>query len=97
MKVNYKTRALDVVRLIENNTEVFWEKEYNNFPNTWGGSNALIKQIVKDLLIMINLPYSKELAGFVRYIVECPNTMKYSEYKRSLIGKTIEDVIFELK
>ena len=96
MKVNYKTRALDVVRLIENNTEVFWEKEYNNFPNTCGGSNALIKQIVKDLLIMINLPYSKELAGFVRYIVECPNTMKYSEYKRSLIGKTIEDVIFEL-
>ena len=44
---------------------------------------------------MINLPYSKELAGFIRYIVECPNTIRYSEYKRSLIGKTVEDVIFE--
>lgn len=44
---------------------------------------------------MINLPYSKELAGFIRYIVEYPNTIRYSEYKRSLIGKTVEDVIFE--
>jgi hypothetical protein len=44
---------------------------------------------------MINLPYSKELAGFIRYIAECPNTIRYSEYKRSLIGKTVEDVIFE--
>jgi hypothetical protein len=44
---------------------------------------------------MINLPYSKELAGFIRYIVECPNDTIYSEYKRSLIGKTIEDVIFK--
>ena len=64
------------------------KKEYNNFPNTWGGVNALTKQVVKDLLVMINLPYSKE-------IVECPNTLRYSEYKRSLIGKTVEDVIFE--
>ena len=70
-------------------------KEYNNFPNTWGGVNALTKKVVKDLLVMINLPYSKELAGFIRYIVECPNTTRYSEYKRSLIGKTVEDVIFE--
>lgn len=44
---------------------------------------------------MINLPYSKELVGFIRYIVECPNTIRHSEYKRSLIGKTVEDVIFE--
>lgn len=60
-----------------------------------GGVNALTKQVVKDLLVMINLPYSKELAGFIRYIVEYTNTIRYSEYKRSLIGKTIEDVIFE--
>lgn len=39
----------------------------------------------------------KELAGFIRYVVEYPNTIRYSEYKRSLIGKTIEDVIFEPK
>ena len=71
------------------------EKEWNNFPNTWGGVNALTKKVVKDLLVMINLPYSKELAGFIRYIVEYPNTIRYSEYKRSLIGKTVEDVIFE--
>ena len=57
--------------------------------------NALTKKVVKDLLVMINLPYSRELAGFIRYIVEYPNTIRYSEYKRSLIGKTVEDVIFE--
>lgn len=95
MKITYKTNVLDVIRLVENNTPALWEKEYNKFPNTWGGVNALTKQVVKDLLVMINLPYSKELAGFIRYIVEYPNTIRYSEYKRSLIGKTIEDVIFE--
>lgn len=87
MKITYKTNVLDIIRLVENNTPALWEKEYNNFPNTWG--------VVKDLLVMINLLYSKELAGFIRYIVECPNTIRYSEYKRSLIGKTVEDVIFE--
>lgn len=87
MKITYKTNVLDVIRLVENNTPALWKKEWNNFPNTWG--------VVKDLLVMINLPYSKELAGFIRYIVECPNTIRYSEYKRSLIGKTVEDVIFE--
>ena len=71
------------------------KKEWNNFPNTWGGVNALTKKVVEDLLVMINLPYSKELARFIRYIVEYPNTINYSEYKRSLIGKTVEDVIFE--
>lgn len=95
MKITYKTNVLDIIRLVENNTPALWEKEYNNFPNTWGGVNALTKQVVKDLLVMINLPYSKELAGFIRYIVECPNAIRYSEYKRSLIGKTVEDVIFE--
>lgn len=87
MKITYKTNVLDIIRLVENNTPALWEKEHNNFPNTWG--------VVKDLLVMINLPYSKELAGFIRYIVECPNTIRYSEYKRSLIGKTVEDVILE--
>lgn len=96
MKITYKTNVLDVIRLVENNTPELWEKEQNKFPNTWGGMNALTKQIVKDLLVMIGLPYSKELAGFVRYIVEYPNTTSYSEYKRSLIGKTVEDVIFEI-
>lgn len=95
MKITYKTNVLDVIRLVENNAPALWEKEYNKFPNTWGGVNALTKQVVKDLLVMINLPYSKELAGFIRYIVEYPNTIRYSEYKRYLIGKTIEDVIFE--
>lgn len=85
-KITYKTNVLDIIRLVENNTPALWEKEQNNFPNTWGGVNALTKQVVKDL---------KELAGFIRYIVECPNTIRYSEYKRSLIGKTVKDVIFE--
>ena len=95
MKITYKTNALDVIRLVEDNAQTLWEKEWNNFPNTWGGVNALTKKGVKDLLVMINLPYSRELAGFIRYIVEYPNTIRYSEYKRSLIGKTVEDVIFE--
>ena len=95
MKITYKTNALDVIRLVESNAPELWKKEWNNFPNTWGGVNALTKQVVKDLLVMINLPYSRELAGFIRYIVEYPNTIRYSEYKRSLIGKTIEDVIFD--
>lgn len=90
MKITYKTNVLDIIRLVENNIPALWEKEHNNFPNTWGGVNALTKQ-----LVMINLPYSKELTGFIRYIVECPNTIRYSEYKRSLIGKTVKDVIFE--
>ena len=32
---------------------------------------------------------------YKRQIVECPNTIRYSEYKRFLIGKTVEDLIFE--
>lgn len=95
MKITYKTNVLDIIRLVENNTPALWKKEQNNFPNTWEGVDALTKKVVKDLLVMIGLPYSKELAGFIRYIVECPNNIRYSEYKRSLIGKTVEDVIFE--
>ena len=95
MKKTYKTNVINDKRLVENNAQKKKKKEWNNFPNTWGGVNALTKQVVKDLLVMINLPYSRELAGFIRYIVEYPNTIRYSEYKRSLIGKTVEDVIFE--
>ena len=94
MKITYKTNVLDVIRLVENNAQALWKKEWNNFPNTWGGVNALTKQVVKDLLVMINLPYSRELAGFIRYIVEYPNTIRYSEYKRSLIGKTATFILF---
>lgn len=50
MKVNYKTNALDVIRLVENNAPKLWEKEYNNFPNTWGGVNALTKKSCKRLI-----------------------------------------------
>lgn len=41
MKITYKTNVLDIIRLVESNTPALWEKEYNNFPNTWGGVNAL--------------------------------------------------------
>lgn len=51
MKITYKTNVLDIIRLVENNTPALWEKEHNNFPNTWGGVNALTKQVVKDLLV----------------------------------------------
>lgn len=83
MKITYKTNVLDIIRLVESNTLAIWEEEYNNFPNTWGGVNALTKQVVKDLLVMINLPYSKELAGFIRYIVEYPNTIAKRSKKHS--------------
>lgn len=36
MKITYKTNVLNIIRLVENNTPALWEKEYNNFPNTWG-------------------------------------------------------------
>lgn len=36
MKITYKTNMLDIIRLVENNTPALWEKERNNFPNTWG-------------------------------------------------------------
>lgn len=42
MKITYKTNVLDIIRLVENNTPALQEKEQNNFPNTWGGVNALI-------------------------------------------------------
>lgn len=51
MKITYKTNVLDIIRLVENNTPALWEKEYNNFPNTWGGVNALTKQEDSDMLI----------------------------------------------
>lgn len=38
MKITYKT-------LVENNTPALWEKEWSNFPNTWGGVNALTKKL----------------------------------------------------
>ena len=60
MKITYKTNVLDVIRLVENNTPALWEKEYNNFPNTYGGINALTKKVVKDLLVMINIPLSSQ-------------------------------------
>ena len=45
MKITYKTNVLDVIRLVENNAPELWKKEWNNFPNTWGGVNALTKQV----------------------------------------------------
>lgn len=45
MKITYKTNVLDIIRLVENNTPALWEKEYNNFPNTWGIDTSLIVRI----------------------------------------------------
>ncbi|UVX69641.1 MAG: hypothetical protein [Bacteriophage sp.] len=50
MKITYKTNVLDVIRLVENNTPALWKKEWNNFPNTWGGVNALTKKSCKRLI-----------------------------------------------
>lgn len=47
MKITYKTNVLDVIRLVENNAPELWKKEWNNFPNTWGGVNALTQKSCK--------------------------------------------------
>ena len=94
-KFNFNQSALELVSYIENVQSTFWQAEQDNFPNTWGGVNALTKRIVKDILDSIDLPYSKELGSYVRFIVTFEYTNKYIEYKRSIVGLTIEDVVFD--
>lgn len=53
MKITYKTNVLDVIRLVENNTPALWKKEWNNFPNTWGGVNALTKKYDETVINML--------------------------------------------
>lgn len=57
----------------------------------------VIKLIDKERGIISRIDFLKIVFedAVYEYIVECPNTIRYSEYKRSLIGKTVEDVIFE--
>lgn len=50
MKITYKTNVLVVIRLVENNAPALWKKEWNNFPNTWEGVNALTKKSCKRLI-----------------------------------------------
>ena len=93
-KFNFNNSALDFVNYVKNVQSTFWQEEQDNFQNTWGGVNALTKRVVKDILDSISLPYSKELGSYVRFIVTFEYTNKYIEYKRSIIGLTIEDVVF---
>lgn len=94
-KFNFNNSALDLVNYVENVQSTFWQAEWANFPNTWGGVNALTKRVVKDILDSMDLPYSKELGSYVRFIVTFEHTNKYIEYKRSIVGLTIEDVVFD--
>ena len=94
-KFNFNQSALELVNYVESVQSTFWQAEQGNFPNTWGGVNALTKRVVKDILDSIELPYSKELGSYVRFIVEFEYTNKYLDYKRSIIGLTIEDVVFD--
>lgn len=66
MKITYKTNVLDIIRLVESNTPALWEKEHNNFPNTWGGVNALTKQVVKDLLVYHILKNQQDLSDILQ-------------------------------
>ena len=43
MKITYKTNVLDIIRLVESNTPALWEKEHNNFPNTWGVEDVIFE------------------------------------------------------
>lgn len=94
-KFNFNQSALELVNYVESVQSTFWQAEQGNFPNTWGGVNALTKRVVKDILDSIELPYSKELDSYVRFVVEFEYTNKYLDYKRSIIGLTIEDVVFD--
>lgn len=73
---------------------VFFDKESGSFPDNWGGVNALTKRVVRDILESMDLPYSKELGRFVRGVVEFPFTQSYIEWKRGILGLSIEEAVY---
>lgn len=93
--MTYQDNVWTLISFIENNQSKVWEANKSNFPNnSWGGVNALTKKVVRDLIEKSQLSYTKELGSFIKYIVKFPNISAYYEYKRSLIGLTIKEVIF---
>lgn len=91
-KFNYSTSAIEVVYFILHNADkaerLVCKK---NFPNTWGGQNAYRKAIVRELLLMLNIPYTKELGHFVRDIVESQHMLLNLRY---FIGLSLAEALW---
>lgn len=93
--MTYNDNIMVLISFIENNQSKVWEANRSNFPNnSWGGVNALTKKVVRDLIEQSQLSYTKELGSFVKKVVNFPNIIAYSQFKRELIGLTIEEVVF---
>ena len=86
--MTYEDDILRLISFIENNQSKLWEN-HKELP-----VNATIKVVVKELIEKTGLVYTKPLGSFVREIVTFPNTIKYSKYKRTLIGLSIEETVF---
>ena len=86
--MTYKDNIFRLISFIENNQSKLWEN-HKELP-----LNATIKVVVKELIEKTGLVYTKPLGSFVREIVTFPNTIKYSNYKRTLIGLSIEEAVF---
>ena len=81
MKITYKTNVLDVIRLVENNTPELWEKEQSKFPNTWGGVNALTKQIVCTLKYKYYALFPIDLEDLKKFILNKRPSLKGKDYR----------------
>ena len=86
--MTYQDDIFRLISFIENNQSKLWES-HKELP-----LNATIKVVVKELIEKTGLVYTKPLGSFVREIVTFPNTIKYSNYKRTLIGLSIEEAVF---
>ncbi len=87
--MTYQDNVMALVSFIEINQSKVWEN-HKNLP-----LNATIKVVVKELIEQSGLVYTRPLGSFVRGIVTFPNTIKYSNYKRTLIGLSIEEAVFD--
>ena len=86
--MTYKDNIFKLISFIENNQSKLWEN-HKELP-----LNATIKVVVKEIIEKTGLVYTRPLGAFVREIVTFPNTIKYSKYKRTLIGLSIEEAVF---
>lgn len=90
-KFNYSSSAMEVISFILANEDKAKDLVGKEFPNTWGGVNAFTKAVVRELLALMGLPYTKELGSFVREIIEDIH-MPYSS--RCYVGLSLEEVLW---
>ncbi len=92
-KFNYSTSAIEVIKFILDNEDKARQsvKRKKHFPNTWGGVNAFTKALVKELLGMLDMPYTKELGSFVRETIEDIHMPSSSRY---YVGLSLEEALW---